>query len=30
MFLGAMLDLGLARADLEGDLAGLKLPHGSL
>jgi uncharacterized protein (TIGR00299 family) protein len=28
MFLGAMLDLGLSRKDLESDLAGLGLPHG--
>ena len=28
MFLGAMLDLGLSRGDLESDLAGLRLPHG--
>jgi hypothetical protein len=27
MFLGAMLDLGLPRKELEADLAGLKLPH---
>jgi uncharacterized protein (TIGR00299 family) protein len=27
MFLGALLDLGLSRADLERDLAGLGLPH---
>jgi uncharacterized protein (TIGR00299 family) protein len=28
MFVGAMLDLGLSRKDLAGDLAGLRLPHG--
>jgi uncharacterized protein (TIGR00299 family) protein len=28
MFLGAMLDVGLARKDLVADLAGLALPHG--
>jgi hypothetical protein len=27
MFLGALLDLGLSRAELEADLAGLALPH---
>lgn len=27
MFLGALLDLGLRRSDLEADLAGLDLPH---
>jgi len=27
MFIGAMLDLGLSRRDLEEDLAGLRLPH---
>jgi uncharacterized protein (TIGR00299 family) protein len=27
MFLGALLDLGLSRRDLEADLAGLDLPH---
>lgn len=27
MFLGALLDLGLAREQLEADLAGLRLPH---
>jgi pyridinium-3,5-bisthiocarboxylic acid mononucleotide nickel chelatase len=27
MVLGALLDLGLARRDLEADLAGLRLPH---
>ena len=27
MTLGALLDLGLSQAELEADLAGLKLPH---
>ena len=27
MFMGALLDAGLARRDLEADLAGLRLPH---
>ena len=27
MFLGAMIELGLPRKQLEADLAGLRLPH---